>query len=94
MVAPSKNTVAGKRVAIYARRSDVSGDRDRSIEEQVAECERWARERGYAVVDRVRELRGSGDFLPRQGRGERRPGDPAPREGDRGADRRVHEPGS
>ncbi len=48
-----------KRVAIYARRSDESGDRDRSIKDQVGACKRWAEERGYSVVKIYDEL-GSG----------------------------------
>ncbi|MHB8533776.1 MAG: recombinase family protein, partial [Solirubrobacteraceae bacterium] len=51
--------MAKKRVAIYARRSDETGDRDRSIVEQVDICRRWADERGHSVV-RVYEELGSG----------------------------------
>lgn len=47
------------RVAIYARRSDESGTRDRSLPEQVAACRAWAEERGHEVV-RVYEEVGSG----------------------------------
>jgi len=55
----SSTAAAKKRVAIYARRSDESGDRDRSIVEQVDLCRRWAEERGFPVV-RVYEELGSG----------------------------------
>ena len=59
MAAPSKKTLARKRVAIDARRSDTSGDRDRSLPEQVSACRRWAEERGHEVA-RVYEELGSG----------------------------------
>lgn len=63
MVIRSRKTVADRdhklRVAIYARRSDESGTRDRSLPEQVAACRRWAEERGYEVVQVYEEL-GSG----------------------------------
>ena len=54
-----KQTNQPRRVAIYARRSDESGDRDRSIRDQVGACRRWAEERGYPVV-RVYDELGSG----------------------------------
>ena len=48
-----------KRVAVYARRSSVDSDKDRSITEQVAECRRWAATLGFEVVKVYEEL-GSG----------------------------------
>src|SRR5262249_30741865 len=60
MIASRQNGLSKrKRVTIYARRSDVSGDKERSIAEQIAACRRWAEEGGPTVVRVVEEL-GSG----------------------------------
>jgi hypothetical protein len=60
MIASKQNSLSKKkRVTIYARRSDESGDRERSIAEQITACRRWAEERGHRVVSIVEEL-GSG----------------------------------